>query len=411
MATVDHAAALALERARALDAGDPLAPFLERFVVRDPALVYFDGNSLGRLPRATSERLRSVVEEEWGDELIAAWEHWMELPVEVGDSLARSVLGAAPGEVIVADSTTIDFFRLASAALEARPGRRVIVTDRANFPTDRYVLEGIARARGLTVRWLDVDPIDGPSLADVEASLDDQVALVTLSHVNYRSAAIADIGAIGELARARGALTLWDLSHSAGVLQVDLAAIGADLAVGCTYKYLNAGPGAPAFQFVRTDLQAELRTPTQGWLGRHDPFAMGQGWEPADGIRGWLAGTPSILGLVAVDEGVRLVADAGLDRIRAKSAALTAFAIEVVDAWPAALACTIASPRAAARRGGHVAIRHVRARELRAELAAVGVVVDFREPEALRIGLSPLTTSFASVAEGLGRLRALLAGR
>lgn len=410
MTAVDRAAARAFERAVALDGQDPLTPFLERFVVHDPALVYFDGNSLGRLPRATAERLRSVVEDEWGGELIAAWDHWMELPTAVGDALAREVLGAAPGEVIVADSTTIDLYRLATAALDARLDRRVIVTDRANFPTDRYVLEGLARARGLTIRWLDPDPIDGPSLADVDAVLDDDVALVALSHVNYRSAAIADIGAIGERARAHGTLTLWDLSHSAGVLPVDLTAIGADLAVGCTYKYLNAGPGAPAFQFVRTDLQAELRTPTQGWLGREDPFAMGQGWEPASGIRSWLAGTPAILGLVAVEEGVRLVAEAGLDRIRAKSTALTAFAIELIDAWPAGLGCSIGSPRDAERRGGQVAIRHPRARELRAELATVGVVVDFREPETLRIGLSPLTTSFASVAEGLGRLRALLSG-
>lgn len=410
MTGVDRAAALGLERAAALDSQDPLAPFLERFVVHDPSVIYFDGNSLGRLPRATADRLQSVVEDEWGGELISAWDHWMELPATVGDALARDVLGARPGEVIVADSTTIDFYRLALAALDARPDRRVIVTDRTNFPTDRYVLEGLARDRGLVIRWLEPDPVDGPSPADVEAALDDEVALVTLSHVNYRSAAIADIRALGELARARGALTLWDLSHSAGVLGVELAAIGADLAVGCTYKYLNGGPGAPAFQYVRADLQAELRTPTQGWLGRDDPFTMGQGWEPAGGIRSWLAGTPSILGLVAVEEGVRLVTDAGLDRIRTKSAELTAFAIELVDAWPAGLGCSIASPRDAQRRGGHVAIRHPRARELRALLASAGVVVDFREPEVLRIGLSPLTTSFASVAEGLGRLRAVLAG-
>jgi len=399
-----------LDRVLALDAADPLASFLGRFVVRDPRVVYFDGNSLGRLPKATAERLRRIVEEEWGGELIAGWDHWMELPTTVGDALARDVLGAASGEVIVADSTTINLYRLAAAALDARPDRRVIVTDRANFPTDRYVLEGLARARDLTIRWLEPDPADGPTPADVESALADDVALVTLSHVNYRSAAIADVAAIGELARGRGALTLWDVSHSAGVLPVDLTAIGADLAVGCTYKYLNAGPGAPAFQFVRSDLQGELRTPTQGWLGRRDPFAMGPGWDPAEGIRGWLAGTPSVLGLVAVEEGVGLVAEAGLDRIRAKSTALTAFAIEIVDGWPAALGCTIGSPRDAARRGGHVAIRHPRARALRDELATRAVIADFREPDTLRIGLSPLTTSFASVAEGLGRLRALLAG-
>ncbi len=405
----------ALEWAADLDRTDPLRAFRDRFMVPDPTVVYLDGNSLGRPPTATTQRIRDVVEREWAGELIAAWDHWMDLPTSVGDALARDVVGAADGEVVVADSTTINLYRLMSAALDARPDRSVVVADRAEFPTDRYVLEGLARARRLEVRWVASDPVEGfapagaaDGLAD---AIRDDVALIVLSHVNYRSAAIADLEAIGARARDVGALTLWDLSHTAGIVPVSLSAIGADLAVGCTYKYLNAGPGAPAFQFVRRDLQDELRTPTQGWLGRADPFAMGEGWEPAPGIGSWMAGTPAILGLVAVEEGVRLVAEAGLDAIRAKSVALTSFAIELHDAWLVPLGCTLGSPREATRRGGHVSIRHVQARGLRAALAAGGVIADFREPDSLRIGLSPLTTSFGDVAIGLSRLRSLLAAR
>ncbi len=409
-AHVDEPAVPTLDDARALDAADALRAFRERFVVPDPSLVYFDGNSLGRLPIATRDRLHAIVDGEWGDELIRAWDHWIELPRRVGDALARDVLGAQPGEVVVADSTTVNLYRLAAAALDARPGRRVIVTDRANFPTDRYVLEGLAHARGLAIHWLDPDPVAGPQVADVAAVLGPDVALVSLSHVNYRSAAIADLAAIGAAARAAGALTLWDVSHSAGVLPIGLTGIGADLAVGCTYKFLNAGPGAPAFQYVRADLQAELRPPIQGWFGRDDPFAMAQGWQPAEAISAWLAGTPAVLGLVGVEEGVRLVAEAGLGAIRAKSVALTSFAVTLHDAWLAPLGCTLGSPRDAERRGGHVAIRHPRARGLRDELARHGVVADFREPDSLRIGLSPLTTSFEDTWRGLDRLRALVTG-
>ncbi len=404
-----RAAAEALDHARALDAADSLRSFRDRFVVHDPNLVYLDGNSLGRLPMATRDRLRSVVENEWAGELSGAWDHWVELPGRVGDALARDVLGAAEGEVALADSTTVNFYRLAAAALDARPGRRVIVTDRANFPTDRYVLEGLARARGLAIQWLDPDPIAGPSAEDVAAVLDDDVALVSLSHVNYRSAAITDLAAISERAHAAGALTLWDLSHSAGVVAVDLAGIGADLAVGCTYKYLNAGPGSPAFQYVRHDLQDQLRTPIQGWFGRRDLFSMGQGWEPEAGMGGWLAGTPAIHGLVAIEEGVRLVAAAGLDQIRAKSIALTSFAVELHDHRLAELGCSLGSPRDPEQRGGHVSIRHARARALRGDLAAAGVIADFREPDSLRLGLSPLTTAFEDVWRGIEAIHAILA--
>jgi kynureninase len=395
--------------AERLDATDPLAGFRDRFVIADPALVYLDGNSLGRLPRATAERLERVVAEEWGDQLIRGWEQWIDLGLRVGDAIAAAIVGARPGEVAVADSTTVNFYRLAAAAVDARPGRTAIVTDRANFPTDRYVLEGLAAARGLAIRWLDPDPVEGPEPLDVAAVLDGDVALVTLSHVNYRSAAIADMAAINSLARDAGALTLWDLSHSAGAVAIDLEGSGTDLAVGCTYKYLNGGPGAPAYLYIRGELQDRLRTPIQGWFGQRDQFAMGQGFEPAPGIRGWLAGTPPVLSLSAVDEGVRLVAEAGIDVIRAKAVALTEHAVALHDAWLAPLGFELGSPRDPARRGAHVSVRRADADRLCAVLIDRGVIPDYRAPDVIRLGLSPLTTRFVDVWDGLATLRELAA--
>jgi kynureninase len=395
-----------------LDAADPLASFRDRFEIPDPTLVYLDGNSLGRLPRATMERLETAVRDEWGGELIRGWDHWIDEPSRVGDLLASAALGARAGEVILSDSTTVNFYKLAHAALEARPGRRVVLTDRANFPTDRYVLEGLAHDRSLEIAWLDPDPIAGPQPDDVAAVLrahPGAVALVTLSHVNYRSAAIADMAAITELAHEAGALVLWDLSHSAGVIDVDLEAAGADLAVGCTYKYLNGGPGAPAWLYVRNALQAVLRNPIQGWFGQRDQFAMGQGYEPQPDIRAWLTGTPAILGLAAAEEGIRLVAETGIERLRAKAAALTAYAITLHDVLLAPLGFSLGSPREPSRRGAHVALRHTDARRLTDELIAAGVIPDFRAPDSIRLGLSPLTTSFRDVEAGIVTLRGLAA--
>ena len=395
-------------RAEALDASDALADFRDRFVVADPELIYLDGNSLGRLPRATVERLATLVFDGWGRKLIRGWDHWLEMPTAIGDLIGKSLLGARTGEVLVADSTTLDLYRVVTAALDARPDRRVILTDRANFPTDRYVLEGLADARGLEIRWIDGDPVQGLDAADVAARLDPDVAVVTFSHVDYRSAAIADVPTITGLAHAAGALTVWDLCHSVAAVPVDLTASGADLAVGCTYKYLNAGPGAPAFLYVRHELQGELRNPIQGWFGQRDQFAMAQGYDPEPGIRSWLTGTAPVLGLAAVEEGARLAADAGIDPIRAKGIALTEYAIELHDAWLAPLGCELGSPRDGSRRGAHVSIRHPDARRLCRELIASGVVPDFREPDSIRFGLAPLYTRFVDVHDGMARLRALL---
>jgi kynureninase len=391
----------------ALDAADPLAPFRQRFVIPDPDLVYLDGNSLGRPPLAALGRLARVAAEEWAGQLIRGWDHWLDGPRRVGDLLGTGLLGAQPNEVVICDSTTVDFYRLASAALDARPGRGFIVTDRANFPTDRYVLEGLARDRGREIAWLDPDPVDGPTAAGVAAVLaahDGDVALVTLSHVNYRSAAIADLPAITALAHDAGALVLWDLSHSAGSVPVGLTEHGVDLAVGCTYKYLNGGPGAPAYLYIRSGLQAELRNPIQGWFGQADQFEMGQGFRPAAGIGGWLTGTPGVLGLAAAEEGIRVSAEAGIESIRAKGIALTEYAIALHDAWLAPLGFTLGSPRDARRRGSHVSVRRADARDLTRLMIAAGVLPDFRAPDSIRLGLSPLTTSFGDVARGMAIL-------
>jgi kynureninase len=396
-----------------LDAADPLVSFRDRFLIPDPDLLYLDGNSLGRPPRAALERLERVAREEWAGELIRGWEHWIREPRRVGDLLGTEILGARPDEVAICDSTTIDFYRLAGAALEARPGRRFIITDRSNFPTDRYVLEGLARDRDREIAWLDPDVIDGPTVDEVAAVLaahEGDVALVTLSHVNYRSAAIADLPAITALAHDAGALALWDLSHSGGSIPVGLAEHDVDLAVGCTYKYLCGGPGAPAFLYIRSDLQWELRNPIQGWFGQADQFEMGQGFRAQPGIAGWLTGTPGILGLAAAEEGIRLVAEAGIDRVRAKGIALTEYAIALHDARLAPLGFTLGSPRDPARRGAHVSIRRADARDLTRRMIAAGVIPDFRAPDSIRLGLSPLTTSFTDVSRAIDRIAELAAG-
>jgi kynureninase len=391
-----------LSRAAAaeLDARDPLRELRARFVI-DPDVVYLDGNSLGCLPRATVGRLERLVAQ-WGERGVRGWdEGWLDLPIEVGDRLGAAVLGAAPGQTVIGDSTTVCFYKLVCAALDARPGRSEIVTDLDNFPTDRYVLEGVARARGLRLVWLDGDPETVASL------IGSQTALVTFSHVKYRSARIADMAAVNQLAQDAGALMLWDLSHSAGSVPLSLDGDHAPLAVGCTYKYLNGGPGAPAYMYVRHDLQRELRQPIWGWLGRRDPFEMAPGYEAADGMRAFLSGTPPVLALAAVDEGVRVVAEAGIDAIRAKGIALTEFAVALADAALAPSGVSVASPRDAARRGAHVALAHPDAKALCTGLVERGVIPDFRRPDVIRFGFSPLTTRFVDVWDGVEALRTL----
>ena len=394
---------------RALDAADPLSMFRDRFVPTEPGVIYLDGNSLGRPARASLGRV-AAIGEAWSTRLIRGWDDgWLELPLTVGDLLAKGILGARTGEVAVVDSTTVNLYRVAAAALEARKPRRTVVLERSEFPTDRYVIEGLARERDLAIRWLDSDPIEGLGTEQIADALDAETALLILSAVNYRSAAIIDIRTVTEAARKAGALVLWDLSHAAGSIPVNLQASGVDLAVGCTYKFLNGGPGTPAYLYVRRELQDELTPPIQGWFAQHDQFEMGPVFERRPGIGGWLVGTPPIISLTAAQAGIELVAEAGIEAIRAKSISLGEYAIALTDAWLAPLGCSVGSPRDPTRRGGHVAIRHPDARSLTRALIDQSVIPDFRAPDSIRIGLSPLTTSFEDVHAGLSAIRELLA--
>ncbi len=396
--------ALTREEAAGLDAADPLAGFRERFAITRPELIYLDGNSLGRMPRATRQRMTGVLDE-WGDRLVSGWEEWIDMPTRVGDLLAEGVLGARPGEVIVSDSTTVNLFKLCSAALDAYrlSAQGVVVTDRDNFPTDRYVLEGLAEQRGLTLRM-----IDRPD--DLEAVLSDgTVALVVLSHVNYRTGALADLPGLTDVARRYDAHVVWDLCHSAGALPVDLRENGVELAVGCTYKYLNAGPGAPAFLYAAEEVQQRLRSPIQGWFGQRDQFDMDRSYDPVDGIGRFMAGTPGIAGLAAVEEGVRITAEAGIGALREKSVAQCELIVALHDAWLAPLGFELGSPRDASRRGSHVALRHAEAWPIcRALIERADVIPDFRGPDTIRLGVAPLYTRYVDVWDALDRLRGLV---
>jgi kynureninase len=394
--------------AQECDAADPLARFRERFVWDDPSLIYLDGNSLGMLPVATAERLTEVIRREWGAGLVRSWEQWIDLPHRAGDLLGAHLLGAVPGQVLVCDSTTVNLYKLARAALDARPGRTVIVTDDDNFPTDRYVLAGVAAERGGSLRLLATDIDAGVTADAVRAAVDGSTALVSLSHVAYRSGALADMAAITGIVHDAGALMLWDLCHSVGSVPVELDASGADLAVGCTYKYLNAGPGAPAFLYAAGPLQDSLRQPVQGWFGQRDQFQMGPEYDPVPGIGRFLAGTPDILGTASVEAGVRLLAEAGIGRLRAKGMALTSYLITLADAWLVPLGCAIATPRDPARRGSHVCLRHPEAWRIGRALIQAGVIGDYRTPDRLRLGPTPITTRFTDIWDALDATRRII---
>jgi kynureninase len=395
---------MTVEPARQLDAADPLARFRSRFVAADdPSVVaYLDGNSLGRPLAVTGERLAGFVSGAWGRRLIRSWdEAWMAEPVTVGDRLAEIALGAAPGQVIVADSTTVLLYKLIRAGLSARPGRDEVLIDRGNFPTDRFVVDGIAAELGLSVRYLSPPRASGVRPADVAAAIGERTALVVLSHVAYRSGFLADMAAITRVAHHAGALILWDLCHSAGVLPVELDACDADLAAGCTYKYLNGGPGSPAFGYVTARLQEELRQPVWGWMGASDPFAMAAEYQPAKGIRKFISGTPPVLAMQPLKDMLDLIAEAGLAAVRRKSVALTEHAVALADELLAPLGAVLASPRDAAERGSHVTVDHPRFADVTAAVWERGVIPDFRPPDGIRIGLSPLSTSFAELERGV----------
>jgi kynureninase len=393
-----------------LDAADPLGALRDRFVGTDSPLVYLDGNSLGRPLKVTAERLAGFVETQWGDRLIRGWgEGWFELPLELGDQLARVCLGAAPGQVAVADSTTVVLYKLMRSAVAARPGRTEIVIDRDNFPTDRYLAMGVAAECGLAVRWLDVDTATGVTTEQVAAAVGEQTALVVLSHVSYRSAWIADVAEITRIAHDAGALVLWDLCHSAGAVPAELDAWEVDLAAGCTYKYLNGGPGSPAFCYVAERHLDDLTQPIQGWMGNTDPFLMGPDYVPVRGIRRFLSGTPAVLGMLAVHDMLALIEEAGIGAVRKKSEQLTSYAVELADRDLAPCGVSVVSPRDPARRGGHVTLHHPRMREVVTTLWQRDVLPDYRDPGGLRVGLSPLSTSYDEVERGIDAVGRVLA--
>ncbi|BCJ42013.1 kynureninase [Actinoplanes ianthinogenes] len=397
-----------LDRAAALDAADPLAAFRDSFLPAPSVVSYLDGNSLGRPLEATARLLDDFVRGQWGGRLIQGWtDGWLEWPLVLGDRLGEVALGAAPGQTVVADSTTVLLYKLARAAVDARPGRRKVVLDTDNFPTDRYVLEGIAAERGLHLEWIRTDPATGISPSQVAGAVDSDTALVLFSHVAYRSGWLADVPEINRIAHEAGALTLWDLCHSAGSVPILLDEWGVDLAVGCSYKYLNGGPGAPAFAYLRRSLQDSLRQPIQGWMGHRASFEMGHGYEAAPGIRALLSGTPPILAMVPMHANLDMLAEAGIEAVRAKSLLLTGYVLDLADEWLTPLGVEVVSPRDPARRGGHVTLRRAGFEQLLAPLWENGVIPDYRRPDGLRIGPAPLSTSFTEVYQGLAVLRDL----
>ncbi len=379
-----------------LDETNPLSQYRQLFVSSPDVRAYLDGNSLGRPLTSSVERVRDFMVEQWGGRLIRGWdEGWMQQGQAIGDDLGRVALGAAAGQTTIGDSTTVLLYKLVRAALAASGGRTEIVIDRDNFPTDRYVLEGIAAETGARLRWISEGDVTAERVAEAVGR---DTALVVLSHVAYRSGYLADVEAITAVVHETGALVLWDLCHSAGVVPTQLDAWGVDLAVGCSYKYLNGGPGAPAFAYV-AERHHELRQPIQGWLGSARPFEMAQGYEPAPGIRRFLSGTPPVIGMIAMRDMIALLERAGLDTIRAVSTQQTEFAIALVDELlPQA---RLASPRDAARRGSHVTIDHPLFEAAMPKLWERGILPDFRRPDGIRLGISPLSTSFAEIQLGV----------
>lgn len=402
---------LSRDAAAAMDCADPLARFRTRFAPHaDPRLLYMDGNSLGRPPVETS----AVVEKAlgaWRDDLILAWREWIHLPRRLGDLLAGPILEAQAGEVIFGDSTSIDLYKVVAAALAARPNRRAIVTSDDNFPTDMHVLHSLSSQLALNLVVVPADPVGGLDADALTQAVDSQTALVCLSHVAYRSGALLDMAAVTRIAHDVGAIMVWDISHSVGAVAIPLESSGVDLAVGCSYKYLNGGPGAPAFTYVRRSHQAGLRHPLWGWFGHRNQFCMSSDFEPADGIERFLVGAPAILSMVAIEPALALVAEAGIDRLQDKGRKLTDLIVRLTDEWLSPHGFSLASPREVSQRGSHISLRHANARNIVKALIANGVIPDFRPPNLLRLGPAPLYTGFVDVWDAMDRLRRMCEDR
>ena len=405
------------EYALELDRNDPLAHFRSRFVITDPDMCYLDGNSLGRLPHSTVIAVNEYMTQEWGREVVTGWSHWVDEAQPIGDLIGRSALGAGPGQMLACDTTSVNFYQLALAAINARPGRKTIITDAANFPTDRYILEGIAKQLGLNLVIIDNESAGSADCERItpeilEKYLSDDVALVTLEVIQYRSGARNDIKTLTDLTRKYGALLLWDASHAVGAIEMNLDANGADLVVGCTYKYGNSGPGSPAWLYVSKRIQKELQVPIQGWFSQGDQFGMGPVFERAEGIRGYQIASPSLMGLRCVKSAFEIIEEAGIDAIASKAAIGTQMMIDLYDAWLADLGITLLTSRNAKERGGHITLGHPDAARICIALRQfANVIPDYRTPNSIRLAISPLPTSYVEVWDGFQRIRDLVATR
>jgi len=400
-----------------LDARDPLARFRSQFVISDPNICYLDGNSLGRLPLATIEAVNAFMKDEWGPEVVTGWGHWVDEAQPTGDLIGRATLGAAAGQVLACDTTSVNFYQLALAAIHARPGRKTIITDAANFPTDRYILDGIAKQFGLKLVIIDNESAGSAEYERItpqilEPYLSDDVALVTLEVIQYRSGARNDIKSLTDLVRKHGAFMLWDASHAVGAIEMDFDKNGVDIAVGCTYKYGNSGPGAPAWLYVNKKVQAELQVPIQGWFSQGDQFAMGADFERAEGIRGFQIASPSLIGLRCIKSAFTMIEEAGIGAISEKAAIGTEMMIQLYDAWLADLGFTLLTSRNPQERGGHISLGHPDAARICVALREFAdVIPDYRTPDAIRLAIAPLPTSYVEVWDGFSRIRDLVASR
>jgi kynureninase len=399
-----------------LDAKDPLAKYRDLFVFTDPEVCYLDGNSLGRLPKATVETINKFLIEGWGTKIVDGWGEWIDKAETTGDLIGRAALGAAAGQTLAMDTTSVNLYRLVRAAISARPGRKTIITDEANFPTDRYIMQGIAEELGLNLVVIPNDLREhstGETFSNelvtpeiLTPYLNDDVALVTLSVVAYRSGALQNIKELTDLVRACGVLMIWDASHAVGAVDMQFDRDGVDLAVGCTYKYGNSGPGSPAWLYVSKRIQSELRMPIQGWFAQRNQFLMGSAFDQIEGMRGFQIASPSIIGLLCIDEGFGMIEDATISQINAKASRGTEMMIELFDQWLVSLGYELVTPRGSKLRGGHISIYHPDAAQIARGLRdEMKVIPDYRAPNSIRLAISPLPTSYVEVFDGFERIR------
>lgn len=405
------------EYALALDASDPLAKYRPLFVNTDPDLSYLDGNSLGRLPQATINAINDFMTLEWGREVVTGWSHWVDEAQTTGDLLGRAALGAGPGQVLVCDTTSINFYQLCLAAIQNKPERKTIIVDAANFPTDRYILQGIARQFGLKLITIDNE---SPGSAEheritpeiLEKYLSEDVALVTLEVIQYRSGARNPIKEITALVKKYGAWMLWDASHAVGAIEMDFDVNGVDLAVGCTYKYGNSGPGSPAWLYVNKRVQDQLQVPIQGWFAQGDQFEMGPDFERIKSIRGFQIASPGLMGIRCVQTAFAMIEEAGINRIAEKCAKGTEMMIGLYDAWLKDLGFELNTSRNPKERGGHISLIHKDAAEIAVAMRKlINVIPDYRVPNSIRVAISPLPTSYTEVWDGFDRLREMVANK